>query len=165
MDRSTLDGADEVDITLSYDTSLGEDGKIGLSIGFIEYYIPNLEGTKHTEEVYGGLSFDHQIAPSITVYYDFGQTDDYYVAAGIGPEFPLGEGDDAPVLGLGASVAISGDSYGGSAGFHDLTLTGSIGWSRGNWSFGPVAGYSYADDGINPDNSSFWGGVSIGFSK
>jgi hypothetical protein len=165
-DRSTLDQVDELDFTLSYDTSLGEDGKVGLSIGIIEYTFPSLNaGTKHSEEVYGGLSFDHQLAPSITVYYDFGLIDDYYVTAGVGPEFPLGDGDNAPVLGLGASVGVSGDAYGGSSGFNDVTFTASIGWASGNWSFGPFAGFSYADDGVNVDNSSFWGGVSIGFSK
>ena len=165
-DRSTLDQVDELDFTLSYDTSLGEDGKIGLSLGFIEYTFPSLNaGKKHSEEVYGGLSFDHQLAPSITLYYDFGLIDDYYVTAGVGPEFPMGDGDNAPVFGLGASVGISGDAYGGSAGFNDVTLTASVSWASGNWSFGPFAGYSYADDGVNVDNSSFWGGVSVGFSK
>jgi len=170
MDRSTkkTDQVDELDFTLSYDTTVGEDGKIGLSIGFIEYTFPSLDaGTKHSEEIYGGLSFDHQLAPSITVYYDFGVIDDYYVTAGIGPEFPLGDKENAPVLGLSASVGISGDSapYGGSAGFHDVTLSVSLGFARDNISFAPYVGYSYADDGINPDNSSFWGGISVGFSK
>jgi hypothetical protein len=169
MDRSTpksTDQVDELDFTLSYDTTLGEDGKVGLSIGFIEYTFPSLNaGKKHSEEVYGGLSFDHQLAPSITVYYDFGLIDDYYVTAGIGPEFPLSDSDTAPVLGLGASVGISGDKYGGSAGFNDVTLTASLGFARENISFAPYVGYSYADDGINADNSSFWCGISIGFSK
>ena len=167
MDRGTLDQFDELDFTLSYDTSLGEDGQVDLSIGFIEYRFSSLNaGTKkHSEEVYGGLSFDHQLAPSITLYYDFGLIDDFYVTAGVGPEFPLGDGDNAPVFGLGASVGFSGEEYGGSSGFNDVTLSGSISWASGNWSFSPYVGYSYADDGINADNSSFWVGVSAGLSK
>jgi len=162
----TLEGADELDFTLSYDTTTGEDDKIGVSIGFIEYTFPNgASDQKHSEEVYGSLSLDHQLAPSVTVYYDFGLVDDYYATAGINPEFPMGEGDNAPVFSLGASIAISGDGYGGSAGFNDFTVSGSIGWTRENWSFGPFGGYSYADDGINADNSSFWGGVSLSYSK
>ena len=169
MDRSApkaLDAADELDFTLGYDTSVGEDGKVGLSIGFIEYRFPSADASSnHSEEIYGGLSFDHQLAPSITVYYDFGLMDDYYVTAGIGPEFPLGDSDTAPVLGLGASVGISGDKYGDSAGFNDVTLTASLGFARGNVSFAPFIGFSYADDGVNVDNSSFWCGISVGFSK
>ena len=42
MDRGTLDQVDELDFTLSYETSLGEDGQVGLSIGFIEYTFPSL---------------------------------------------------------------------------------------------------------------------------
>jgi hypothetical protein len=60
MDRSTpisTDQADELDFTLSHDTALGEDGKAGLSVGFIEYYFPSLnDGKKHSGEVYGSLS-------------------------------------------------------------------------------------------------------------
>lgn len=68
MDRSapeSTDQVDELDFTLSYDTSLGEDGKVGLSLGFIEYTFPSLDaGTKHSEEAYGSLSFDNTIAVS-----------------------------------------------------------------------------------------------------
>lgn len=168
-DRSsgkTLEAADELDFTLSYDRMVGANENVGLSLGYIQYTFPNApSGAKHSEELYGGLSFDHPIAPSITIYYDFGLIDDYYVTAGIGPEFPMGEGDNAPVFSLGASIAFSGDGYGGSAGFNDFTVTGGIGWTRGNVSFGPYAGYSYADDGVNVDNSSWWGGVGVSFSK
>lgn len=168
-DRSSgksLDQADELDFTLSFDRMVGADEKVGLSLGYIQYTFPSLDvGTNHTEEFYGGLSYDHQIAPSITFYYDFGVIDDFYVTAGISPEFPLGEQEGAPTLGIGASVAFSGEGYGGESGFNDFTVTASIGWERGNWSFGPFGGYSYADDGVNADNSSFWGGVSVGFSK
>ena len=174
MDRSapeSTDQVDELDFTLSYDTSLGEDGKVGLSLGFIEYTFPSLDaGTKHSEEAYGSLSFDNTIAPSITVYYDFGLIDDYYVTAGIGPEFPLGDADNAPVLGLSASVGFSGGGYdfsgGDSAGFNDVSVGASVGFTAGEISISPYIGATFTDEKVgNTDDRAFWGGISIGFSK
>ena len=46
------------------------------------------------------------LAPSLTLYYDFGLIDDFYITAGVAPEFPLGDQDDAPVLGLSASIGM-----------------------------------------------------------
>jgi hypothetical protein len=170
MDRSapiSTDQADEVDFTLSYDRALGQDGKVGLSLGIIEYTFPSLDaGTKHSEEFWVGLSFDHVIAPSVTFYYDFGLADDYYITAGIGPEFPLGDGDNAPTLGLGASVGFTGDSgfYGGKSGLQDVTFTASVGFMAGSISISPMVGVTIPKEEFNPD-TTYWGGVSFGFSK
>ena len=166
QNRTALESFDELDFTADYSGTLSEENGIGFSVGYIQYTFPNGgPGAEHSEEVYGSLSFDHAMAPSVTVYYDFGLIKDFYATAGIGPEFPLGDGDNAPVLGIGASIGISGKKYGGSSGFNDVTLSASIGWASGNISFTPSVGYSYADDGVNADNSSFWIGVSFGISK
>ena len=162
QDRSTLDQADEADIYIDYSTTLSEESGVGISIGFTEYTFPSLSsGTKHTEEVYVGLSVDHENSPSVTFYYDFGTVDAWYLVFSAGIDVPLGE-EDGPAWSLGGSVAIS--DYGGKTGFNDVTVTASISFGSGGVSISPTVGYSYADSSINPDNSSFWGGVSIGFS-
>lgn len=162
MDRGapkSTDQADELDFTLDYSTSL-PDSPVGISIGYIQYTFPSLDGTKHSEELYASLGVDNVLAPSLTVYYDFGVIDDYYAALAIGPEIPLSEAENAPTLGLSASVAFSGDSYGGVAGFNDLTVGASLGFSAGSLSLG----VTFADESVNPD-TTIWGGLSIGFSN
>ena len=162
--RGRLEATDELDFTASLDRSLGEDSPVGISLGYIQYTFPNAgAGSKHSEEVYGGLSLDHTIAPSLTFYYDFGLVDGWYIAAGIAPEFPLGEEEGAPTLSLSASVAMS--DYGGDSGFNDFTASASISFTSGVFTFSPIVGYAYAADLINPNNSEVWGGISISFTK
>ena len=162
--RGALDLTDELDFTIDYSTTLSEKSGVGISLGFIEYTFPNAgTGSKHSEEAYIGLSLDNSFAPSVKLYYDFGLIDDYYVALGVEPSLPLGQGDGALALDIGASVGFSSDAYGGSPGFNDVTVTASIGFSAGQLSITPIAGITRADNGVNP-NVTFWGGISIGFS-
>ncbi len=134
--------------------------------GYIQYTFPNGgSGAEHSEEAYAGLSLDNVLAPSVTLYYDFGLLEDYYVTAGIGPEFPLGDSDNAPILGISASIGIGGDGYGGSAGFQDVTVGASIGFMAGSASISPFIGMTFARDGVKKEDAVFWVGTSIGFSK
>ncbi|MBT4137098.1 MAG: hypothetical protein HOE48_04235 [Candidatus Latescibacteria bacterium] len=161
--RGALDPADEVDFWVDYSGSLGEDSPLGFSIGFTEYLFPNAgSGAKHSEEAYVGLSLDNSLAPSLTFYYDFGLADAWYAVLSGGTDVPLGEDEDGPALSIGASVAMS--DYGGKTGFNDVTGTASITLPAGQFSISPMVGVTYADDKINVDNTSFWGGVSIGIS-
>lgn len=161
QNRTSLDQVDELDLTVDLSRPMGLDSPVSFSVGYIQYTFPSLDaGIKHSEEVYGGLSLDHMLAPSVTFYYDFGLIDGWYLTAGVGPEFPLGEEEGGPTFSLGASVGISDSAYGGKSGFNDITVTGSLNLSSGIFSISPTVGYSYADS----DNSSFWGGISIGFS-
>jgi len=160
QDRSVLDGADEVDIYADYSTSLGEGG-LGISIGFTEYLFPNAgAGAKHSEEAYVGISLDHQLAPSVTFYYDFGLADAWYLVLSLGVDVPLGE-EGGPALSLGASAAIS--DYGSKTGFNDVTASASVSFGSGGISIAPTVAVTFADKKVNPD-TSFWFGVSIGFS-
>jgi hypothetical protein len=162
--RNSTEGADELDFTVDYSTTLSEESGVGISLGYIQYTFPNgPSGGKHSEEAYASLSMDNVLAPSVTVYYDFGLIDDYYATVGVGPSLPLGEGDDVPTLDLSASVGFSGDGYGGSAGFNDVTVSASIGFAAGQLSITPTVGVTIPDDGVNPD-TTIWGGISIGFS-
>ncbi len=159
---ANLDGADELDFTLSYDRTLSEESGVGISVGYIQYTFPSVDSGTHSEEFYGGISLDNAAAPSLTAYYDFGLANAWYISFGIGPEFPL-DSEGKASLGLGASVGLSDATR--DFGFNDVTLTASIGFSQGMWTISPTFGYSYADDSVNNDNSEVWGGVSIGFSK
>jgi len=157
---ASLEEADELDFTLSYDGVLGgEDSQVGVSLGYIQYTFPNLTGTKHSEEVYAGLSLDHPLAPSLTTYYDFGLADAWYVTAGIGPELALTE---TTSLGLGASVGLSDAAR--SFGFNDFTVSASLGTTFNALTLSPTIGYSYADDAVNGDNGEIWGGLSLSIS-
>lgn len=161
--RSALDGFDEVDPWIDYSGSFGEDSPMGFSIGFTEYLFPNGgAGAKHSEEVYVGLSMDHPVSPSLTFYYDFGLVDAWYLVLSGGTDIPLGEDEDGAALSIGVSAAAS--DYGGKTGFNDVTGTASITFPAGQFSITPTVGLSYADDKVNIDNTSFWGGVSIGIS-
>ncbi len=162
QDRNALDGSDEIDLYADYSMTLSEESGVGISVGFVEYIFPNgSEGEKHTQEAYIGFSLDNALAPSITFNYDFGLFDVWYLVFSSGVDVPLGS-EDGPALSLGGSIAVSDD--GDKTGFHDITVTASVGFGAGSVSISPAIGFTYADTKINPDNSAFWGGVSIGFS-
>ena len=167
QDREKTEGVDEIDLYADFSTMLSEDSGVGISIGFIEYVFPNGDtGEKHSEEAYVGISLDNAIAPALTFYYDFGITDGWYLALSAGFDVPLGA-EDGPALSLGASVAMSNaedEEEVKKTGFHDITLTASVGFDVGSISISPTIGFAYADTRVNEDNSAFWGGISIGFS-
>ena len=161
--RSAHEGYDELDFTVDLSRPLGEDSPVGISVGYIQYTFPNgASGAKHSEEAYGGLSLDHPLSPAVTFYYDFGLADAWYLALSGSYDVAMGEGEYGPALSLGLSGAMS--NYGSKTQFNDVTVSASIGFTAGQFSISPALGYSYAADRINADNSSVWGGVSIGLS-
>ncbi len=159
--------ADELDFYADYSRTLNEDRGLGISIGYIQYVFPSAsEDENHSEEAYIGLSLDNALAPALTFYYDFGLADAWYVSLSGGYDIPLGS-EDGQVLSLGASVAMSNyeDETGANkTSFNDITVTASLSCNACAILIAPTIGFSYADSKINPDNSTFWGGVSIGFS-
>lgn len=167
QDRERTSAVDEIDLYADFSTMLSEDSGVGISIGFIEYVFPNgATGEKHTEEAYVGISLDNAIAPALTFYYDFNLFKTWYLALSAGVDVPLGS-EDGPALSLGASVAMSNVEESEDVkktGFHDITVTASVGFDVGSISISPTIGFAYADARVNEDKSAFWGGVSIGFS-
>lgn len=161
-DRSVSKFADELDFTIDYSRTLSNDSGLGISIGYIQYTFPSAgAGAKHSEEPYIGIFLDNAFGPALTFYYDFGLADAWYLSLSGGYDVPMG--DSAPALSIGASVGLS--DYGGKTGFNDFTATASVGFALGQFSVAPAIGYSYADNKLgNADNSSFWGGISIGFA-
>ena len=157
---------DELDFYADYSRSLSEN--MGVSIGYIQYVFPSAdEDSNLSQEAYIGLSLDNAISPALTFYYDFGLVEAWYVSLSGGYDIPLGS-EEGQVLSIGASVAMSNyaDETGkNKTGFNDVTVTASLSCNACAISIAPTIGFSYADTKINPDNSTFWGGISIGFGQ
>ncbi len=69
----------EVDLTVSYAFEL--DSGFGADIGLAHYIFPHYSPGETTEG-YLSLGWDLPVAPSLTIYYDFGQVNDYYANLG-----------------------------------------------------------------------------------
>ena len=164
QNRSRLDVTDQLNLTLGFDRTYGEEGRgVAVSLGYIQYTFPQaVSGSKHSEEIYAGIGSDHRIAPRLTVYYDFGLADGAYVTAGVSPSFPVNE-EGTVSLGLGALAAFSNVS-GRSFGFHNLSVSASVGITSGRVTLAPAVEYVYADDDVNPDNGEVRGGLKVRFN-
>lgn len=164
--RSIQDAGDELDFTLTYDSSLGEQyHDLGLTVGMIQYTFPSLDkGERITTEFFVGLSMDKILSPSLTLYRDAGQFDYWYVNGSIGHEIPLtSEGD--------VSVGVSGD-----IGYSDTTerlefnhVGGSVSLSASRSLFSASATIGIVrriEDIVEAggEPTQVWGGVSLGFA-
>ena len=130
----------EIDYALDYS---GEAYGFGYSLGLIYYDFPHLTNDAGTTEIYGGLSKDMFLNPSITLYYDIDDINGAYISGGIGHTieeiFSLGEGlpvnlDLSASLGWGSSGYTS--SYWGapatSSALNDLVLSAALPFDLGN---------------------------------
>jgi uncharacterized protein (TIGR02001 family) len=70
----------ELDLTLAYGIPTGS--ALGLEVGVIEYLFPNVDAPA-TREIYGSVSFDVAFSPFLSLYYDFGEIDDFYGQMGL----------------------------------------------------------------------------------
>lgn len=129
-DTSVFAG-DEVDLYAGY--SLGLTDKIAADVGVTYYHYPQggslfetKSGGAGTYEVYGGLSFDTVLSPSVTAYYDF-TLEALTLEGGLGHSVGVGEKTSLD-LGLTAGL-VDGDG---------------ADWEYGNLS--AALGYSFTDD-------------------
>jgi hypothetical protein len=155
----------ETDITLSYD---GAYEKIGYGFGYIYYA---LDGLDDTQEIYGNLSYDILLSPTLTFYYDVDTfSGAYYATFDISHSFPIGE----YALDLGALVSYLDDNEDYDA-FHNGVLSASMAFPVGKYfSITPEFNYSFAlssdaEDYIKAasadnDDSYFYGGATISFA-
>lgn len=159
----------EVDYYIDYSASLAEG--IGFSLGYIYYDFPAPGGS--TNEVYGGLSFDTVLDPSVTWYYDFDYANGSYIALGLGHTVALS--DTSPLsldlgLNLGWADSNYNDAYWGvdSSGFNDLTLSAGIPIEIGSWTVTPMVNYAMLIDSDVRDAASesdnFYGGIGLSTS-
>ena len=156
----------ETDITLSYD---GAYEKLGYGIGYIYYA---LDATDDTQEIYGTLSYDMLLSPTLTIYYDVDTFSGlYYVTFGISHSFAIGENNS---LDLGALVSYMDDDEDYDD-FHNGVLSASMTFPLGKYfSLTPEVNYSFAlsDDAedyikagsADDDDNYFYGGATLSFA-
>jgi hypothetical protein len=161
----------EVDYALDYTRSLGE--KVAVSAGVIHYLFPNT-GFSPTTEIYGGLSFDVPLAPSIKWYRDVNEVDGSYIQIGAGHSFEgVAEWANGCSMGvsLGASVGIGGAGYNsgyfgiGETRMNDFTMRIGVPLDLKHVTLTPSFNFStMVDDGIGDgmtDRSNAWFGIGI----
>ena len=156
----------ETDITLSYD---GAYEKLGYGAGYIYYA---LDGTDDTQEIYGTLSYDVLLSPTLAFYYDVDSfSGAYYVTFDISHSFPIGEKYS---LDLGALVSYMDDNEDYDA-FHNGLLSVSMTFPVGKYiSITPGINYSFAQSSdaedyikagsADNDDSYIYGGTTISFA-
>lgn len=166
----------EVDYYVDYSASL-TDG-IGYSIGYIYYDFPRSEA--ETQEIYGGLSFDTVLSPSVTWYYDIEDVEGSYVALGLGhsvDEFAK-LSEDTPIgLEVGLNIGWGDSDYNAAYfptanagdGMNDLTLSFAFPMELGSWSVTPSLTYvTLLDSSIasskGDDDQLFFAGIGLGTS-
>ena len=149
----------EIDLTASY--GFGSDA-VSAEVGFIEYLFPNTEFAG-TREVYLSLGFDVAASPSVSVYYDIDEVQDFY--ANVGVSFG-GDVSDALAWSVDVSAGFAGDDFaaaydGTSGGMYDGNVT--FGLSGGAWS----AFVSYVDalddDALPEQPVDFLAGIGFSF--
>ena len=118
----------EIDLTASY--GFGSDA-VSAEVGFIEYLFPNT-AFAGTRELYLSLGFDVAASPSVSVYYDIDEVQDFY--ANVGVSFG-GDVSDALAWSVDVSAGFAGDdfaaAYGGvSGGMYDGNVTFGLSGGR-----------------------------------
>lgn len=118
----------ETDMTLSYGNAVG---MMSYSVGYIYYA---LDGADDTQEVYGSISLDTILAPTLTIYRDFDEFPGWYSTLGASHSFQLSE---TITLDLGgyisylvvddaSTLADPGDPTSEYSDFHDGRISASV---------------------------------------
>ncbi len=150
----------EIDLTASY--GFGTDA-VSAEVGFIEYLFPNT-AFAGTREVYMTLGWDVTAAPSVSVYYDIDEVQDFY--ANVGVSFG-GAAADVLEWGVSVSAGYAGDDFAAAygsvsgGGLYDGNVTFSL--SAASWS----AFVSYVDalddDALPEQPVDFLAGIGFSF--
>ncbi len=163
----------EVDLTLNYTDSFCGMDNLNLSAGLIHYRFPNTSFSP-TIELYGGMTWQIKLSPTIMLYRDLVEINGSYVMLGFGHSFDKIFITDERCcwelqlrISLGLGSPGYNQSYFGSErwGFNDLTLIIGLPLSVSHWTFRPVINYSTIlseniRQSVNqPDN--FWFGLSV----
>jgi hypothetical protein len=99
--------ADEVDLSLSYGTNLGN---VRTTLGYTNYQFIGLESTEFesTNELYVQASTETgPVSPTIAIYHDWDAGDGTYIAGGMDKSFPAGNTS----IGLGAMVGYNSSYF------------------------------------------------------
>lgn len=94
----------EVDLTVSYSRDMGE--RLGLELGLVDYVLKTAE---NTAELYLVAEADILLAPSIKLFYDIDEVQDFYAQVAIGHSLDLVA--DKLTLDVGVSLGFGGADY------------------------------------------------------
>ncbi len=160
-------------------------GKASIALGGVAYIYPNdapaINNDFNTVEVYGSVSLDTPLAPSLSVYYDLDKVKGLYVEGGVSHGIPLG----ATTLTLGALAGFSNnmdpdaDDFTfnfADNGFTHLDLHATVDFEAGPVSISPTLHFQFSGDdatkitkltstGVNQKDTKIWGGVSISWGR
>lgn len=175
FDLDDYDGAvdsgefSEIDLTASYTRRIGP---VDASIGVIEYLFP--AGADSTSEIFLGLSMDVGAGFSVgsTLYYDFDQVDDFYIAANVGYSYSINE---PTTLGVSGTISYAGEDFanfyagGTDGGFFNYTLSTSLDYAVTEaLGIGVSINYSDSmDEDVLPDDAvdtKVYGGVRLSYA-
>jgi len=166
---------DEIDVYAGYGWDLSD--SISADVGATIYHFPDVDGSlfdfggASTIEVYGGLSFDTALAPSVYAYYDF-DLEALTVEGSVGHSFPMAESTSFDLGLSGGLVSASGGGdyeYGlGSAAVSYAFNDNASAYIGANYSLSSEDTLRFKVDGLgngftNTDNL-LWFGVGVGTS-
>jgi len=164
----------EVDLGLDYSDKFPDCKKISYSVGFFHYDFPN-SPVPDTVEIYGGLSFDAPLNPSLICYLDVDEADGLYL------QFSLNHGFgeilricNTPIgMEIGAGLGWGSDSYNkyywgvSQSSLSDFSLSASFPFEICDWTISPgvnfstVVGEGLRDSNAYGDNDNLFGIISI----
>jgi len=155
----------ELDLTFGYSTSVG---KANLDFGFCQYTFPNTQFAG-TQELYVGVGFDVPLEPSLTLYYDIDEVDDYYGTLGVSYGTDI---TDAVSWSLAASVGFAGSDFaaaytgGTSSGLYDGNVSLGLEYAAEKLTFGVTVAYTDTldEDVLTEQSVNTWGGVYLAAS-
>ncbi len=166
----------ELDYSLDYSAAMPGLEGVDYSIGVIYYDFPGTK-TKHSTEVYAGLSFDLPLSPSVTLYRDVDHIDCTYISLGVGHSIEkIAElAPDMPVaMEIGASLGWANDTYNkyywgtDQSKMNDLTLSVSFPVEIAGWTVTPSLNYvTLLSDDIRDadtygtDSDFFFAGIGL----
>lgn len=107
----------ETDMTISYD---GSYDKIGYGFGYIYYEV---DGGDDLADIYGTLSLDTFLAPTLILYHEVSGTSVFYATLGISHSISVKENIS---LDLGAQVAYMDDDANNYKAMHDGLLSAAL---------------------------------------
>lgn len=157
----------EVDFTVDISKTFGD---VSVSIGNTKYTFPAVSA--ESSEAYLSLVYDTLLSPGLSIYYDYGDEadgggDGTYTSLSIAHSIEAFK--DGSLLELSASLGFNQDLFiSGNGG--DIGLGASLSMDLGNgMSLTPSLNYvipfgDMSDDAVGAQESSFYGGFSIGYS-
>ncbi len=134
----------EHDLTLDYGFALTD--KVSLNVGYINYAFPNFREGRYTNEVYGAISVDTILQPTVAVYGDMHNGDGMYYNFGVGHSVDVGSG---VALTLSAALGVNQGQWIEKTAVSDVVLAVSLDLPVGsNVTLSPFYNYITGDESL-----------------